>query len=281
MGAGLSAGAGKAIQGGGQTRKLQGACIMTDSAADKAPPGAPARRLSLARLWPVAVIMAAVALFFLTGANRYLSLAAIRENYSALVAFVEDHHNAALALYMAAYIAAAAFSLPGATIFSLTGGLLFGTLTGTAAIVIAATIGATLIFLAARYAFAAYFRDRASGFLKRMEEGFNDNAFSYLLLLRLIPLFPFFVVNIVPAFTKIRTPTFMAATFVGIIPGAFAYASAGAGLGAVIEQGGEVELAGLLTQPEILTPIVALSVLAILPVAYRAFMKRKPARRSQ
>lgn len=243
---------------------------------ENAEAGAP-RRLSLGRLWPVVVIIAGVAAFFLTGANEYVSFAAIRENYSGLQAFVADNRTAAIAIYVAAYIAFAAFSLPGATVMSVAGGLLFGALTGTIAIVFAATIGATLIFLAARYAFAAFFRERAGGFLKRMEEGFNDNAFSYLLLLRLIPLFPFFIVNIVPAFTKIRTPTFMGATFIGIIPGAFAYASAGAGLGAVIERGGEVELAGLLTQPEIITPIIALSVLAMLPIAYRVWRKRKSA----
>jgi uncharacterized membrane protein YdjX (TVP38/TMEM64 family) len=102
-----------------------------------------------------------------------------------------------------------------------------------------------------------------------MEEGFRENAFSYLLILRLVPLFPFFLVNIAPAAFNVKLRDFALATFIGIIPGAFAYASAGAGLGAVIEKGGEVSLDGLLTDPKILTPIIALSVLALLPIVLK------------
>ena len=152
---------------------------------------------------------------------------------------------------------------------SLIGGFLFGAGVGTAAVVVAATIGATAIFLAARSALGDVLKSKAGGFVEKFEAGFNENAFSYLLLLRLVPLFPFFIVNLAPAFTKIKTPTYVLATFIGIIPGAFAYVSAGRGLGAVFESGGEVSLTGLLTKPEILTPIVALSLLALLPIFLR------------
>lgn len=235
----------------------------------------PAKNLGK-RLWPVALIALAGLAFFASGAHRYLSFEALKQHYAELGAFVAQHYYAALALFMLAYILVTTLSLPGATLMSLLGGFLFGTLVGVGAVVVAATIGATLIFLAARTAFRDFFQARAGGFMKKMEAGFNDNAFSYLLLLRLIPLFPFFIVNIAPAFSRIRTTTFIAATFIGIIPGVFAFVSAGSGLGAVLDRGGDLKLTGLLTQPEVLTPIVALSLLALLPVIYRAVRNRRP-----
>jgi uncharacterized membrane protein YdjX (TVP38/TMEM64 family) len=240
-------------------------------AADAKPPTKPA---SLARYAPIAVIALGAAAVFLTGAHRYLSLDALRENYAALRTYVASDFWRALLVYAFAYFAVTALSLPGAGIMSLLGGLLFGALAGTIAVVAAATLGATAIFLAARTAFGEFFRKRAAGFVSRMEEGFSDNAFSYMLLLRLIPAFPFFIVNIAPAFTRIKTRDYALATLIGIIPGAFAYVSAGNGLGTVIEAGGEIELSGLLTKPEILTPIVALSLLALLPLAYRLIKRR-------
>jgi uncharacterized membrane protein YdjX (TVP38/TMEM64 family) len=233
------------------------------------------RPRSILRFAPILLIAAGATAVFATGANRYLSLEAIREHYAALTGFVGEHFALALGLYMLAYVAVTAMSLPGATVMSLLGGFLFGTVVGAGAVVLAATVGATIIFLAARTAFGGFLRERARGFVAKMEKGFEKNAFSYLLLLRLIPLFPFFIVNVVPAFTKIRITTFVFATFIGIIPGAFAYVSAGAGLGAVFARGEDIELSGLLTQPEILTPIIALSVLALLPIIYRLIRHRR------
>lgn len=230
---------------------------------------------SLLKFAPLVLIVCGAATVFATGANRYLSLEAVRQHYVALIGFVDAHFAVALCLYMLAYIAVAAMSLPGATFMSLLGGFLFGAIIGTCAIVSAATIGATIIFGAARTAFGDSLRTRAHGFVAKMEKGFEKNAFSYLLLLRLIPLFPFFIVNVAPAFTKIRIKTFIIATLIGIIPGSFAYASAGAGLGVVFERGEDLKLAGLLTQPEILTPIITLSVLALLPILYRMFVNRR------
>lgn len=227
------------------------------------------------RFLPIVFIAAGAAAFFLTGAHRYLSLDALRENYSTLSAYVASDFWQALFIYAVVYFALTALSLPGAGIMSLVGGLLFGTLAGTGAVVVAATLGALTIFLAARTAFGDFFRKRAAGFVAKMEEGFSKNAFSYMLLLRLIPAFPFFIVNIAPAFTRIKTRDYALATLIGIIPGVFAYVSAGNGLGTVIEQGGDVKLSGLLTKPEILTPIIALSALALLPVVYRAVSRRK------
>ncbi|MGE0409802.1 MAG: TVP38/TMEM64 family protein [Amphiplicatus sp.] len=232
------------------------------------------RNKSAARFLPLLLLLILAGVVFATGAHRYVSLEALRAHYAELGAFVDGHYVAALSLFMLVYMASTALSIPGATILSLLGGFLFGIFVGTAAVVVAATAGATLIFLAARTAFGDFFKNRAAGFLKKMKAGFESNAFSYLLLLRLIPLFPFFIVNIVPAFTRIRTATYILATLLGIIPGAFAYVSAGNGLGAVFKHGEELDLRGLLLQPEIVTPIVALSVLALLPLLYKRLRGR-------
>lgn len=254
---------------------------MTNPVDETAGPDVSPREAPRGRLWPLIAILVLAVLFFASGAHRYLSFDALKENYAELEAFVAAHYYTALVLFMLAYVGLAALSLPGASILSMLGGFLFGAFAGTMAVVVSATIGATVIFLAARTAFREFFRARAKGFIKKMEAGFSENAFSYLLVLRLIPLFPFFVVNIAPAFTQIRTRTFTTATLIGIIPGAFAYVSAGNGLGAVLARDGDIKFSGLLLQPEILTPIVALSLLALLPVIYRALRsKRQTASRS-
>jgi uncharacterized membrane protein YdjX (TVP38/TMEM64 family) len=245
---------------------MTGAPNQTDHAA---------RPRGLRRFIPLALILFAALVFIAVGGPSYLSLETVRANYAALKDFVAANFWAAIVLFGAAYAAVAALPIPGATIMSLAAGLLFGSLRGTGLVMIAATIGATIIFLAARTAFADVLRSRTAGFLQKMEAGFSANAFSYLLFLRLVPLFPFFIVNIVPAFTRIRTATFIAATLIGIAPGAFAYVSAGNGLGVVFERGGEIELKGLLLAPEILTPIVALSLLAMLPILLRIFGKTR------
>jgi uncharacterized membrane protein YdjX (TVP38/TMEM64 family) len=223
-----------------------------------------------ARFLPLAIIAVAAIAVFATGAHRYLTLDALRENRAILEAFVSDRLAVAIGVFALLYIAATALSLPGATILSLIGGFLFGPLLGTATVVVAATIGAAIIFTAAKTAVGDALRKRAGPFARKMEEGFRRNAFSYLLLLRLIPLFPFFIVNIAPALFGVNLRTFVLATFIGIIPGAFAFVSAGNGLGAVLDQGGDVKLTGLLTQPAVLIPIVALSLLALLPIALKA-----------
>lgn len=224
-----------------------------------------------ARFLPLALIAAAAGAVYLTGAYKYLSLDTLREHRAALEAFVDQRLVLAILLFAAAYVAVTALSLPGATLMSLLGGFLFGPFLGTAVVVIAATIGAGVIFTAARTALGDALRNKAGPFVRRMEEGFSRNAFSYLLLLRLIPMFPFFIVNIAPALFNVKLGVFIAATFIGIIPGAFAFVSAGNGLGAVLETGGDLKLTGLLTQPAVLTPIIAISFLALLPIALKAF----------
>ncbi|MEL6364697.1 MAG: TVP38/TMEM64 family protein [Pseudomonadota bacterium] len=231
------------------------------------------KRGLIVRFIPLAVILVGIVAVFASGAHRYLSIAALRENYDALQAFVAANRLAALGIFAVVYIAVTALSIPGAIVLSLSAGLLFGTVIGTPLAVVSATIGASIIFFAARTSLGALFEKYGAKYSEPMRRGFNENAFSYLLILRLVPLFPFFVVNLVPAFLGVRFPVFFFATLIGIVPGAFAYVSAGNGVGAVLRAGGEVKLSGLLTQPAVLVPIVALSLLAILPVAYKRFVR--------
>jgi uncharacterized membrane protein YdjX (TVP38/TMEM64 family) len=160
---------------------------------------------------------------------------------------------------------------------SVAGGFLFGSVFGAAWIVIGATIGATTLFLVAKTALGEPLRLRFASQIKRMEEGFQANAFSYLLLLRLVPLFPFWLVNLAPAFLGVSVVTFVVTTFIGIIPGSFVFASIGNGLNALFEAGEEPDLGlvALLSRPDFYIPIAGLAVLSLIPVVYRMFAKKQ------
>ncbi|MEQ8355735.1 MAG: VTT domain-containing protein [Kiloniellaceae bacterium] len=175
---------------------------------------------------------------------------------------------------MLLYAAATALSLPGGLVLTVAGGFLFGVALGTAYVVVAATLGATAVFLIARSALGDLFRAKAGPFAQRMEEGFRENALSYMLMLRLIPLFPFFVVNLAPAFLGVPLRTYVAGTFFGIIPGTLVFILAGAGLGSVFDQGGGLTLEKVLT-PQIITGLVGLSLLSLLPVVYKRMRARR------
>lgn len=232
------------------------------------------RRGPLRRLLPLAALLAALAAVLALDLHSYLSLEALRDHRVALSAFVADNRLLAILTFMALYAVAIALSVPGGLVLTVAGGFLFGALTATAYVVVAATLGATAIFLAARTALGDSLRRRAGPWLARMESGFRENAFSYLLVLRLIPIFPFFVVNLVPAFLGVGLRTYVVATFLGIIPGSYVYALVGAGLGSVFEQGGDVTLGGVFT-PEVIGALVGLSLLSLLPVAYKRWRGRR------
>ena len=228
------------------------------------------RRLSPWRLLPVAVIVAGLVAFFALGLDAYLSFAALGEHRQALLSWYEDNTLQLVGGFLALYVVVVAFSVPGALWMTIGGGFVFGLALGTALVVAAATVGAVAVFLVARYALGDYFRSKAGAAMRRMEAGFRENALSYLLVLRLVPLFPFWLVNLVPAFLGVPLRTFVAGTFFGIIPGTFVYVSVGNGLGAVFDAGGTPDL-GIIFEPEILTPIIGLAVLALIPVAYKRF----------
>ena len=201
-----------------------------------------------------------------------MTLDTLRDNRQALGQWVAANRIEALLIYMGLYALMVAFSLPGALVATLTGGFLFGTVLGGGATVIAATAGASVLFVAAKSALGDLLRTKAGSAIGRMEEGFRANAFSYLLFLRLVPAFPFVLVNLAPAFLGVRLSTFVAATFIGIIPGTFVFASLGAGLGAVFDRGEKPDL-GLIFEPQVILPILALAALSLVPAIYRRLRK--------
>ncbi len=230
----------------------------------------PARSL-MKRLAPLAIIAAALALFFALGLQRYFTLEALRDNREALRGLVEANPFQTMAIFVAAYAAAVAISFPGASILTIFGGFLFGLWPGAPLIVVAATLGATIVFLAAKTALGDVLSQRAGGFAKRMEEGFRKGELSYMFVLRLAPVFPFWAVNIAAGLMGVSLRNFLVGTFFGIIPGSFVYASIGAGAGATLDAGKDISLSGVLLKPEVLTPIIGLIVLALIPI----FLKRK------
>jgi uncharacterized membrane protein YdjX (TVP38/TMEM64 family) len=227
----------------------------------------------MTRLWPIAIIALALAAFFYFGLNEYFTLEALRENRVALQEFVAQNYWQAILIFVAVYATAVAVSFPGASFMTIVGGFLFG-LWGTVPTVIAATLGATGIFLIARSALGESLRKAAGGYVESFEKGFKEGEFSYLLTLRLIPAFPFWVVNIVPALLNANLAKYVAATLLGIIPGTFVFTSIGNGAGAAFDAGEDVQLTGVMTQPEILLPILGLILLSLIPVAYRRFAKK-------
>ena len=233
-----------------------------------------AARLPLRRLWPLAVLVVAISVFFLAGFDSYLNFDALRLYRADLHAWVGANAGLAVLLFMATYATAIVAFPPSGAMLTMTGGFLFGTLFAGFYVVIAATIGATALFIVAKTTFGDYLRGRAGPLVKRMESGFAENAMSYMLVLRLIPLFPFWLVNLAPAFLGVPVRTFIIGTFIGIIPGTFVYASVGAGLGAVFDAGGTPNI-GIIFQPEILTPIIGLALLALLPIAYKKYKARQ------
>lgn len=220
------------------------------------------------RWLPLGVIVALVGLAFAFDLHTYLTFETLREHDQALRRFVEGYPVLTALGFVLIYAAAVAVSLPGAVFLTIAGGFLFGIWLGTVLVVVSATAGAVAIFLIARTSLGEGLRRQAGPWLRRMQDGFNENALNYLLVLRLIPAFPFWIVNIVPAFLGVKLRDYTLATFFGIMPGSAVYVSVGNGLGAVIEAGDEPDL-GIILQPAILIPILGLAALALLPVAYR------------
>lgn len=238
-----------------------------DSAASES---AEKKGFSPAKLIPVIILIAGLVAFFAFDLDRYLSLTALKENREVLTGWVADTGLVAWLVYAGIYAVVTAFSIPGGAVMTIAGGFLFGPWLGGTLTVIGATIGATAVFLAARYALADFLRDKAGGAIRKMEDGFKENALSYLLFLRLVPVFPFWLVNLVPAFLRVPVGVYIFGTAVGIIPGTSVYALVGDGVGALLEAGQDVNL-GIIFEPRFLLPIVGLAGLALLPVLYKKF----------
>lgn len=222
------------------------------------------------RLLPLGILAIGFVAFFGFGLNRYLTLQMLADNQQWLTRAVAGNELTAALIYMAVYATSTAFSLPGGAILTLAGGFLFGTLAATGYVSVAATAGATTVFLVARFGFGEGLAARAGPFLKRVEAGFHNNAFSYLLSLRLIPIFPFWVVNLVPAFLGVSLRTYVVTTFIGILPGVWAFSRIGASLRDAFADGHVPDLHALV-QPSTLAALSALALLSLAPVLWKKF----------
>ena len=217
----------------------------------------------------IALLLAAgIGAFFYFDLGQYLSLDALKKNRDSLLAYTESNFGVAVALFICVYIVQTAFSLPGGAILTLAGGFLFGSLLGTLFVNVGATTGATLAFLAARYLLRDWVETKFGDRLEPIQAGFAQNAFSYLMTLRLIPAFPFFLVNLVSGLTRVNLGTYVIATAVGIIPGSFVFAYAG-------RQLGTINSLGEIASPPVLLAFTLLGLLALLPIVYRKLTGKK------
>ena len=242
---------------------------MSDMTEHPSQPGLQ-RHLPLAGI----VIGAIIGYFTL---RDYLTFATLADNREALLAFRDGHFALMSVMFVGIYVAIVAFSLPGAAVASVTGGFLFGLWTGTAFNVLAATIGATGIFLAARAGLGQTLSakiDASEGTLKKLRNGLKENEISVLFLLRLVPAVPFFVANLLPALVGVRLRNFLFTTALGIIPGALVFTSIGVGLGEVFDRGASPDLS-LLWAPHVIGPILGLAALSALPMIIKAVRGKK------
>lgn len=239
------------------------------------------------RRWgPLAVVALGIVLVYATGLHEKLTLDKVIREHETLKAAVRDDYLLVFLAFVLAYVVTVALSVPGASLLTIVGGYLFGWFVGCAVTVAAATTGAVVIFLIARSALGEPLRNRAGPFMARLAEGFREDALSYLLFLRLVPLFPFWLVNIAPAVFEVRLRVYVLATAVGIIPGTFAYTLVGDGLGSLIaaqEEADpgcaargtcEIDLGALLT-PKVIAAFVALGVVSLIPVALKRIRRAR------
>ncbi|UWR00955.1 TVP38/TMEM64 family protein [Rhodobacteraceae bacterium S2214] len=223
------------------------------------------------------IVIAVVAVLGAIFLRDFLTFDALSENRETLLAFRDANYLLTALLFIAAYVVIVAFSLPGATIATLTGGFLFATFPGALFNVTGATLGATAIFLAARWGFGEKLGAKlegSEGIVKKIKDGIDENQWSMLFLIRLVPAVPFFMANLIPSFLEVPTRRFIISTFFGIIPGAVVYTSVGAGLGEVFERG-ETPNLGIIFEPFIIGPIIGLCVLAALPILIKAVRGKK------
>ncbi|MBK5910002.1 hypothetical protein CCR85_00645 [Rhodothalassium salexigens] len=221
------------------------------------------------RLLPLALVAAGLAAVFVTGLDAYIRLDTLKTYRADLADVAHNHFWLAFPTLVVLYAALVAVSFPGASLMTIFAGFMFGTGLGGLGALIGATLGATAIFLAARTSLGEPLRQRAGPWLDRFQRGFAEGELSYLFVLRLVPAFPFWLVNIAPAFLGVRTRNYLISTALGIAPGTFVYASVGAGAGAVIDRGEDLKLGGLFADPAIWGPMAALVALALLPVAWK------------
>lgn len=232
----------------------------------------PSRTISAWRLLPLGVLLAAGALFMAMGGHHYLTFASLAEHREWLCSSVEHAGVRGVLAFIAIYAGLVMLSVPGGLLLTITAGFLFGPCLGAAYTVIGATLGATVVFLAARAGFAGLL-ERAGPWVRRLETGFRNNGLNYLLILRLVPIFPFWLVNLVAAAVGLRLSVFLLGTVIGIIPATFVFASLGSGFGDLVATGRPPD-PGILFHPAIFLPILGLALLILTPVIWRYWRGR-------
>jgi len=257
-------------------------------------------RFSFKRLLPLIVILSLIGLVFAMGWHQYLRPRVFGEFYDQLSMFVSDNFLSAILLFAALYIVAVALSIPGASFMTILGGFLFGPFLGSAIVVPAATIGATILFWVAKSSIGDLLAEKVKPYIEKLDKDFEEDAFNYLLFLRLVPLFPFWLINLAPAFLGVKTRTFVIATFFGIIPGSMAYSFVGGGLTSIVRSAWHdptfqacvaeeheglramgscrmsLDLSHVIT-PQVVAAFVLLALVALIPVILRHRRARKAA----
>lgn len=206
---------------------------------------------------------------------EYFSYAELKEHHVTLKAYVSENYLLASIIYLFSYIAITACSIPLATILSLAGGFLFGIVIGSIMTVVAATCGACLFFLAVKLSVGHWIADKSNRWIARMSKGFKENAFNYLLFLRILPIFPFWAINVTAALLNMRLSLFFLATLIGIVPGTIVYVSLGNSLNVLFSSNKQPELS-IIFKPEVLFPLIFLAILSLTPVLYKQFKKKDP-----
>lgn len=222
---------------------------------------------------PLVLIVVLAIIVWFSGLRDYFSFALLKEHQQTLELYVLNNKIMAILIYVGLYIMVVALSIPGATFMTLVGGFFFNQILGTFLVVSAATIGATILFLGTKLASQDLVKEKAGPWVQKMQKGFKENATYYLLTLRLIPIFPFVAINLVAAILQISLRTFILGTFFGIIPGSFVYVSIGVGLHDILQK--EEFSVNVLLEPKILLALIGLGVLALLPVVYKYYKKKK------
>jgi uncharacterized membrane protein YdjX (TVP38/TMEM64 family) len=229
---------------------------------------------SASRWITLVFIVSGLISFYYFHGYEYLNFETLKKYHTTLHLWSDQHYLLSVILYILIYNVAVAFSIPGAVFITLAGGFLFGPV-ATIYVLIGATLGATLLFLAVRAALGKWLTRGAAAWVKKMERGFQENAFNYLLVLRLIPLFPFWAINIAAALLAVQPKVFVTATFLGIIPGAFVYVMVGSSLNELFKTNQPPNLS-IIFSPLVLLPLIGLAILALLPVFYKRWKGKKP-----
>jgi uncharacterized membrane protein YdjX (TVP38/TMEM64 family) len=238
-------------------------------------PAAPAGSRPLwLRVAPLGLIAGLFVALLASGALKRLSISSLAEHRAALLQFVARHPVESFAAYLGIYVLVVVACTPGPAVLSVAGGFLFGPILGGAAALAALNVGAVIVFLACRTAFGDWAANRAGPTMARIEAGFSRDAFSYLLALRLMPVAPFFIVNLAAGLARVRLGVFMLATLIGAAPSAFIFASLGSGLGGLFRRHAKAD-ASVMLNPSVALPLAALAALSLAPPAWRLLRGRR------